>query len=93
MKAKLFMCPQCMVHSQTDRCNICGGVARLQEVEVTVVEPTGKIHGDSCRCMVCPKCGAAEVDDCRKPVQGWVWNIEPFAAGDMSHCKLCGEWF
>jgi hypothetical protein len=62
-------------------------------LKVVVVEPEGKKHGPDCHCMVCPNCNATEVDDCRKPVDDWKWQIKPFRVDNFSHCMICNAWF
>ncbi len=62
-------------------------------MKVRVVEGAGGRHGPDCKCMICPFCGATEVDDCRKPHDQWVWQIRPFRVDDASHCLKCDQWF
>lgn len=64
-----------------------------EELKIVVVTPPGKVHGPDCHCMVCPHCGATEVDDCRKPVDEWKSQIKPFRVDDQSHCMMCDRWF
>ncbi|RKY40185.1 MAG: hypothetical protein DRP85_09070 [Candidatus Makaraimicrobium thalassicum] len=60
---------------------------------IYVVSGSKKPHGPNCGCLVCPNCGASEVDDCRKPVDEWKFQIKAFKVDDWSHCLVCGCWF
>lgn len=59
--------------------------------------PGSTKHGPRCNCLVCPHCGATEVDDCAKPIESWKWFIRGYKVtdehGDWSHCLKCGKWF
>jgi len=50
-----------------------------------------------CNCMICPNCGAHEIDNCENQdkinVREWKWNIKPFKVNNDSHCLKCDCWF
>lgn len=92
-KARMFICVKCNRPAPSGVCEICGQRAMLKEQGVEIYTPKGLVHGPDCRCLVCPKCGATEVDDCRKPSAEWTWNIRPFAKDNLSHCLKCDSWF
>lgn len=70
-------------------CEVCASCAPLRveqpQITIHVVSGTEKPHGPNCGCLMCPNCGAPEVDDCRKPVDEWKWNIKAFRVDDWSH--------
>jgi len=61
------------------------------EVKIKVHEPK-----TSCGCMVCPNCGAHELQVCNPPpenVHDWRFDIKGFKVDDWSHCLKCNCWF
>lgn len=49
----------------------------------------------NCCCMICPNCGAHEIEDCQnnKDLTKAKWNIGGYKVDDWSHCYKCGVWF
>ncbi len=69
-------------------------------VEIKVVTPPKTEQG--CNCLICPKCGAHEIDHDWKPttekekkeyIFGKRFNIRAFKVDDSSHCLKCDCWF
>jgi len=55
-------------------------------------------HGPNCLCLICPKCGAKEVDDCRKPLAEckWIIRCPGYALAidrEVVTCHQCGTSF
>ena len=62
------------------------------KIEIRIVKSNAP-----CECMICPNCGAHELQDCANknniPAKDWRWNIRPFKVDDWSHCLKCDKWF
>lgn len=57
---------------------------------------------EKCRCIICPNCGAHEIDHDWKPqteeekriyIFGHRFNIRAFKVDNWSHCLKCDKWF
>lgn len=67
-----------------------------QEIQIKVIIPKTE-----CGCLICPKCGAHEIDHDWQPKTEeekrmypmGKWNIRAFKVDDSSHCLKCGCWF
>lgn len=49
-----------------------------------------------CICLICPKCGAHELQQCENPpenVHDWRFNISGYVVDRTSHCLVCDHWF
>lgn len=51
----------------------------------------------NCICMICPNCGAHEIEDCQNIKDNDLihakWNISGYKVDDWSHCHKCNCWF
>jgi len=65
--------------------------SKSSDIEIIVVKPINK---EGCNCLICPNCGAHEVENCQeKDVSKWRFQIRAFKVDDKSHCLKCDTWF
>lgn len=67
------------------------------KIKIVIVKPN-----TPCGCLICPNCGAHEVDHDWKPqteeekktyIFGCRFNIRAFKVDNSSHCLKCDKWF
>lgn len=67
-------------------------------IQIKIITPIN----EGCTCLICPNCGAHEVDHDWKPtteeekktyIFGCRFNIRAFKVDDWSHCLQCDCWF
>lgn len=58
------------------------------------LEQLPSIKKRSCMCLICPNCGAHELQNCDEELTlNSLWNIKAYKVDDCSHCLKCKCWF